>query len=315
MSAGFSHQRIVAALVEVGRSVAAAPGPHVVLADRRDVTVVGVGGCAVKLHSAATCLADLTVQLAIAADPALADALLAPIPLPANGFTTTIADRPVTVWPLGTPVDPDDPDSAPWQHGAELLARLHRAPLPTGRVPQMGGPARVADAVTRLRGSRAVSMSQARTVLDAYETLPAWTARGGPAPAELHHCLVHGDWHLGQLVRVDDTWRLIDVDDLGIGPAAWDLAHPAAWTAVGMLAPEDWQEFLDAYRHAGGPAIPAGVDPWSVLDLPARAITVQAAARGILAAAAQDRELDEVEELLIESCRGIVRMGTIPEVP
>lgn len=51
----------------------------------------------------------------------------------------------------------------------------------------------------------------------------------------------------------DGAWRLIDVDDLGLGVPAWDLARPAAWYAAGLLAPEDWLCFLDAYRAAGGP--------------------------------------------------------------
>ncbi|NDZ99061.1 phosphotransferase, partial [Streptomyces sp. SID10116] len=116
--------------------------------------------------------------------------------------------------------------------------------------------------------------------------------------------LCHGDLHLGQLVRgPDGRWLLIDVDDLGVGDPAWDLARPAAWFACGLLSPQEWTRFLDAYRDAGGPAVPAdGADPWSTLDVPARALTVQTAALVIVKAVAADRPLDEVEQALVDAC-------------
>ena len=53
---------------------------------------------------------------------------------------------------------------------------------------------------------------------------PVWRAGSPDRPATL----VHGDWHLGQLGRRSATtpWMLIDVDDLGVGDPAWDLARP-----------------------------------------------------------------------------------------
>ena len=74
--------------------------------------------------------------------------------------------------------------------------------------------------------------------------------------------LVHGDWHLGQLGRWRDGWRLLDIDDLGVGDPAWDLARPAGFWACGLLPDEDWQAFLDGYRTAGGPALEADGDAW-----------------------------------------------------
>ena len=91
--------------------------------------------------------------------------------------------------------------------------------------------------------------------------------------------LVHGDWHLGQLGRehAEAPWVLIDVEDLGVGDPAWDLARPAGFWAAGLIPDDDWARFVDAYRAAGGPALPDG-DPWPVLDTFARAAVVQAAA-------------------------------------
>jgi aminoglycoside phosphotransferase (APT) family kinase protein len=122
--------------------------------------------------------------------------------------------------------------------------------------------------------------------------------------------LCHGDLHLGQLVRTrGGDWLLIDIDDLGPGEPAWDLARPAAWFACGLLPPDEWARFLTAYQKAGGPAVPADSDPWPALDVPARALTVQTAALAIAKSVAAERPLDEVETSVIDACD---RMATHP---
>ncbi|WP_235489598.1 hypothetical protein [Frankia sp. AvcI1] len=96
--------------------------------------------------------------------------------------------------------------------------------------------------------------------------------------------MIHGDWHFGQLVALPAAgWRIIDVDDLGLGDPAWDLARPAAWFATGLLPVEIWARFLDAYAACGGPAVTNRDDPWAALDLPARALTVEYAATAVAA--------------------------------
>ncbi|MEU6252941.1 aminoglycoside phosphotransferase family protein [Streptomyces sp. NPDC047043] len=274
------------------------------LADRPDATVVRHANTVAKAHAPDTPPTDLTSRLTTATH--LPGILLPPI----TQAPVDLHGRLVTFWPYGTPVDPENPDAAPWEAAATLLARLHNTPLPTlpTALPPMRGPAKAARAVARLE--TAGSHPAVPPVLRAWKTLPAWARAETPMPDTTTLC--HGDLHLGQLVRhptPDGPWLLIDVDDLGTGIPAWDLARPAAWYACGLLPPDEWTRFLTAYRAAGGPAVPADGDPWPALDIPARALTVQTAARAIAKAVAEDRPLDEVELSMIGAC---ARIGSLP---
>jgi len=271
------------------------------LADRPDATVVRHADTVAKAHAPGTAPADLVPRLAMAAR-------LPGILLPPLGETPVdLHGRLVTFWPYGEPVDPENPGAAPWEPAATLLAHLHRTPAPPG-LPPMRGPVKAALAVARLLAT--TRRGHAVPVLRAWLTLPAWARAETPMSDTTTLC--HGDLHLGQLVRhpaPDGPWRLIDVDDLGVGEPAWDLARPAAWYACGLLSPDDWSRFLGAYRAAGGPAVPAGGDPWAALDVPARALTVQTAARAIVKAIEADRALDDVEQAVVDACD---RMGSAP---
>ncbi|WP_330303231.1 MULTISPECIES: aminoglycoside phosphotransferase family protein [unclassified Streptomyces] len=273
-----------------------------VLADRQDATVVRHGDTVAKAHAPGTDPTELSLRLTVAAN--LPDTLLAPLrPTPAD-----LHGRLVTLWPYGSPVDPENPDAAPWEAAATLLARLHRTPAPDG-LPPMRGPAKAARAIARLHA--AGPHPATAPVLRAWAALPAWARAEAPMPSA-ERTLCHGDLHLGQLVRhpaPSGPWLLIDVDDLGVGPPAWDLARPAAWYACGLLPPEEWLRFLTAYQRAGGPAVPADGDPWPALDVAARALTVQTAALAIAKSVAAGQPLDEVQQAVIDACD---RMGTAP---
>ncbi|WP_370411120.1 phosphotransferase family protein [Streptomyces fradiae] len=278
------------------------------LADRADGTVVRHGRLVLKAHGPDGDPADLRARISVAALPDLAEVLLPPLP----GPRTPHADRPLSLWPYGSPVDPEDPGAAPWEAAGRLLARLHQAPAPPG-TPPMRAPVKAALAVERMRRA-APDHPATPVVLRAWLTLPDFA----PEPA-VPAILCHGDFHLGQLVRLgepgpDARWRLIDVDDLGVGDPAWDLARPAAWFAAGLLAPEVWARFLSAYETAGGPATrsPAtgGADPWARLDVPARALTVQTAALAVAKSTAEGRPLDDVEDVMIDTCARIGSLRT-----
>ncbi|MFE3038427.1 phosphotransferase family protein [Streptomyces canus] len=283
------------------RDPAACPCGVATLADRPDATVVRHADTVAKAHAPDTAPADLAPRLTMAAH--LPGILLPPL----HATHVDLHGRLVTFWPYGEPVDPENPDAAPWEPAAALLARLHRTPAPVG-TPPMRGPAKAALAVGRLLAT--TRRGHAVPVLRAWLTLPGWAR--AETPMSDTRTLCHGDLHLGQLVRhpaPDGPWRLIDVDDLGVGEPAWDMARPAAWYACGLLSPDDWFRFLDAYRAAGGPAVPADGDPWPALDVAARALTVQTAARAIVKAIEADRTLDDVEQAVVDACD---RMGSAP---
>lgn len=326
-SAGPTDPALVAGLTALAEAVAGAlpetrlgPGGRrpAVLWDRADATVVRFGPVVVKAHPAATDPADLVARVRLAADPALDGVLLSPLPLGVHadiaGLTPWVArirDRWVTAWPAGAPVDPDRPQLAPWPVAAALLARLHGVPPTVVAVPPTTGPTRVARAVTRLRAL--APLAAAEPVLAAFDALPA-ELDGSPGRPRT---LVHGDWHLGQLVRLaaagpDGGWRLIDLDDSGLGDPVWDLARPASWYAVGLLSAGDWERFLGAYQEAGGPALRdatgAPVDPWRLLELPARALTVQSAAVAVAAASREGRALDEADLAFVHACTRMPRI-------
>ncbi|MFI7385733.1 phosphotransferase [Streptomyces sp. NPDC049813] len=273
------------------------------LADRPDGTVVRHGATVAKAHAPDTDAARLRQRLAVAAAPALAGVLLPPL----RPEATRLHGRLVTFWPHGTPVDPDRPQDAPWEAAATLLARLHATPadgLTDAPLPPMRGPVKAARALARLDAS-APDHPAARPVRRAWRTLPPWAR--AEAPCDHARALCHGDLHLGQLVRGPaGPWLLIDIDDLGLGDPAWDLARPAAWFACGLLAPDDWTRFLTAYRGAGGARQLCAPDPWPALDVPARALTVQTAALAVAKAAEAGRSLDEVEVAVVDACDRMV---------
>jgi len=276
-------------LVGWARRVGGRPacGAVAVLSDRTDELVVRAGDLVVKRHLAPVPRA--TLRLA----GSLREVFLPPL------AASVLGGRPVSLWPLGVPVrEPDLDGPGPWAAAGALLARLHREPVPPGPFPACGAPARVERALVRLGSSPFSRSVRAKIIGDALRTarIPD-TAR----PVTL----VHGDVHLGQLVRYGASHRLIDVDDVGIGDPAWDLARLAAWYLAGVIPPRAWTVFLTSYSAAGGPAVPVAADPWPVLDGFARTLTVQTAALAVV-----NGDLDTAETF-VAACRRMLP-ATLP---
>jgi aminoglycoside phosphotransferase (APT) family kinase protein len=229
---------------------------------RSGVEIVVDGDVVYKLHRTGTDLRALATRLRIAAE---SGSLLSPL-----GVVPEQVDRRWrTRWPRVETVVPQ-PECVPWAEVGRLLAGLHGEATPR-RTPPHGWPHRLRRAVDALRNSPIDIIRLAAAELPA----EAWRAGSPGRPTTL----VHGDWHLGQLGRQSATapWLLIDIDDLGVGDPAWDLARPAGFWAAGLIPDDDWAAFLRSYRDADGPAVPPG-DPWPVLEPFARAAVVQAAA-------------------------------------
>ena len=230
----------------------------------------------VKMHRAGTNEDALQVRLNWAAHPDLAGVLVAPL----STNIGHIRGRPVTSWPRVETLNPDDEPSIPWSEAAGLLARLHLigrtllakpATPKTYDSPQAGAIARVHRTLRRVDQALASTphLEYLNLLNRVGRALTGELASATTDPGRL--TLIHGDFHAGQLGRIPGAdWQLIDIDDLGVGDPAWDLARPAGLWAAGLLPDEDWQTFLSAYRSARGPGVPASGDPWSQLDLPAR---------------------------------------------
>jgi aminoglycoside phosphotransferase (APT) family kinase protein len=251
-----------------------------------DALLVRCGPVVVKAHAAGTDEAALAARLRAAFGSGILLRPLDPAPL-------RVGDRVVSVWPHGDTV-PVDPARVPWADAAALLARLHTTTV--SGLPPGGAVERIAGPIANLPESQ-----DADVVRAAWRTLPAWTRGEEPAPGPI--AVVHGDWHLGQLIAPAGVgWRLADVDDLGLGAPVWDFARLAALRALEIVREPEFRGFLDAYWEAGGPALRSGPSGWTALDAVARAQVVSAAARRLVRAETGREQPDGLSGDLLRVC-------------
>jgi aminoglycoside phosphotransferase (APT) family kinase protein len=210
-----------------------------------------------------------------------------------------VAGKLVTYWQAGRALECHSPDEIDWGAAAKLLATLHALPIPA-RTPQSGWTARIKRSYQRLA---ILPDSLERTaVLSAYATLPSHgSSRWIPAPP----VVIHGDFHPGQLVELGGQLKLIDIDDVGIGDATWDLSRIAGWRLAGLLSEENWRQFIDSYFAQRPDFHDDQASLWDRLELSARAAVVQSAAARLFAAWDESRPLEDFESDLIETCKRI----------
>lgn len=189
-----------------------------------------------------------------------------------------------TIWPRVTVLSTID--QPPWEYVGGLLARLHRMPV-VSDLPRLGGHSRLGRAVDYLRR---------------HEPGLAWLAdlgdRLGTELAEpARRTLAHGDFHLGQLghTPLRRSWKLLDIDNFGVGDPAWDLSAVAGFHSAGLLPDEAWQTFLNAYRDAGGPAVPAFGDPWPALERVSKAALITSIVQALRPPTAEDTAAELIE--------------------
>lgn len=264
MTAGLAAAGRPEAVVE--RVIATASGAEVAVA----------GDVVVKRHAARTDVPALAVRLQVAAGQ---PAFLPPLTV----RPLVVEARAVTCWPRAEVSEPDAV-ALPWAEAGDLLAGLHEAAVPD-ELPDHGWAARLDRAVRRAPDALAGLGRGLATEVAEHEGVRA---------------LVHGDWHLGQLGRWRDEWRLLDVDDLGAGDPAWDLARPAGYWAAGLLDDRSWRALLAGYRGREAPAAVPVADWWPALDLPARCAVFVAAVRALHDPAAHS---DGTAEALVAACR------------
>ncbi|GAA2148647.1 Ser/Thr protein kinase RdoA (MazF antagonist) [Humibacillus xanthopallidus] len=261
--------------------------------------VAHVGDVVVKVHHPRTDAAALSRRLTSSARLAARGLVVAP--LSTSPGTEPASHRLVTAWPRVDVLHPDD-DDLPWAAAGALLARLHRAPVDsvTARLGVHGGGKRLGRALARV-ADLAVGDDDRDLLATVGASLTVQLREGAQEPGSRPTTLVHGDWHLGQLAH-DDEWRLLDIDDLGLGDPAWDLGRPAGFWAAGLLDDDSWGTFLGAYRATGGPGIPGDGDPWPRLDLAARCAVFVAAVREL---GAQPMSSGISVSALLQACRGM----------
>ena len=247
------------------------------------------GTVVIKVHHPRTDPRWLAARLRTAADTRLHNVLVAPV---STIVYQTPDGRSATVWPRLEVLGPVA-DELPWAAAGSLLATLHAVDHEL----MMGLPSlRPTDRLERALGQVPASATVAPLLV---RTGSAVIAEAATVSAVRR--LVHGDWHLGQLGRhAGGAWQLLDIDDIGVGDPVWDLARPAGFWAAGLIPDADWDAFLAAYRAADGPALPHDGDPWSRLEVPARAAVVAAACRAVIRP--QIAEPD-IADALFEACR------------
>lgn len=199
--------------------------------------------------------------------------------LPRLGDPWQVAGQWVSRWPRGQVVPGAGPDDAEpdWAALGTALGLLHRAGADLlAASPHLGAVAPRDGALLRARravdaaalavadgtvvaevrrgADPAAVLGQVRAAHDL--ALPVAAAAAARAPGR---AVVHGDWHLGQLVTWQGSLLHLDPDDVGVGAREHDLARLEAMALMGVLPHGAWRTWRGAHRQACGLDVDPGV--------------------------------------------------------
>lgn len=264
-------------------------------------SVLRFGNVVVKIYNQKSLLQHVETSLTLIASREANDLFLQPL----CRHVFQIEDRLFTVWPAAETHLPNSVDQFEWVESAQLLASLHNLSVRTKRLVRPAGwLGRLGHLKTKIEACRAFP-DERKTLLAALETLPRFSSTTWH---ENNTSLVHGDWHPGQVVRSSNQLKLIDCDDVGLGNPMWDLARVAGWSLAGVISHEVWTSFFNHYAAARQLTNQQIETVWQNLELPARAATILSAATGVIHAEKEQRDLEDYEKELFESCQRIVKL-------
>ncbi len=141
---------------------------------------------------------------------------------------------------------PDELDDAAVRRLGMLVARMHnvgaRSDAPSRL--RLGGDTYVREPLSWLRQHRTIPRPFADRYVEAASQIAAIADRALDRASPLR---IHGDLHLGNVLDRDGLLRLLDFDDMLVGPAVQDV-----WLALPGRDPESARQrelFIDAYEQ------------------------------------------------------------------
>lgn len=193
---------------------------------------------------------EAAIRTVISAVSTMSLTTKAPIVSPDPAVYSSPSGWYVTIWPRAQTVDPLS--VTPCGLGA-LIAELHEAVPPTEMAPLGLPPAlTTARALAQARIDAAIRAglplhSEADAVIAAMDKAADALIKHGGAV-----CVIHGDAHHANVVRMDKELWFIDLDGLSTGPRALDLGAPAVssdrYKGIGGWYVDRSGEILDGYN-------------------------------------------------------------------
>lgn len=225
--------RVASWLVDMAERLALGPVPDLELIRRGTNTVlVSLGaGLVFRLHRPSE-LKAVEQNLALISELAKRGC---PVAAPACSVPATSSHGVLTSWPRGEPYEPDELATM----GA-VLAHLH-ATSPVPRLPWVEVTTRFDK---RLSAVSPTVPPRIRASLERHALMAEQALRDVSRDRSV---LVHGDAHIGNLVRLAETPVLIDLDDLSTGPREFDLVPSCISYRRFHRSSVRWQKFKDAY--------------------------------------------------------------------